>query len=271
MPNSTAAPGPAPVPVPTPVIPTQTPAPAPAPAPTDCGFSCDEKVGTSQPADGNYYLTVFGCWESSTGVRGDPTDNCVPGGLMKVRQAGLCPWDITGAECEVKLIYYTAGGGRWPFLSRLQITNPENGKTVIAIVIDSGPACWVEQNVNHAVIDVSWPVSLYLFGVGHGWKDLATVHVEQVDVLTELGPTDDQEPSIIEPIITAGAYFMKSSVRNGINVRAKPSSDSQLIYMLEKSDTAIYITEIDGEWGYVDTGFLWTSGWVYLGYLDRKG
>lgn len=177
-------------------LPTPHPSPAPgmvefppAPTPTPVLWSCEGKMGTTKPSDHKYFLTSFGCWMDSKGVRHqDGSDNCKPSGLWHVKEAGLCDWSMTGPQCEQFLNYYTADGSRFPYLTRLKITNPENGKSVVAVVIETGPSCWVERNVGGAVIDVSVPVSLYLFGDSRGWREKAIVIVVEVDPSTPLGP-----------------------------------------------------------------------------------
>jgi hypothetical protein len=156
---------------------------------TTTAWSCTGLQGTEQAEDGDYLLTSFGCWRDSGGIaHDDPGDNCIPACLNKATGAGLCDTAESGAECEEKLNYYTANNGRFPCLGRLRISNPDNGKAVVAAVLDAGPACWVEQQTGKAILDASVPVSLHLFGEPHGWSDWAVVHVVEVDGSTPLGP-----------------------------------------------------------------------------------
>jgi hypothetical protein len=69
------------------------------------------------------------------------------------------------------------------------VTNPANGKSVIAVALDYGPGCSGEQNVDMEVLDASGRVDLELFGGPEGSSDHALVHVVQVDDSTPLGPT----------------------------------------------------------------------------------
>ena len=152
-------------------------------------FSCTGSYGTVPVNDGNYYVTEFGCYVDSSGtVHTDPDDNCIPSCLSKARAAGLCPAGSTGPQCEEALDWYTADGARFGCLARLRVTNPANGKTVIAVALDYGPGCPGENGVTHAVLDASGAVDDYLFGGPEGASDRALVHVVQVADTTPLGP-----------------------------------------------------------------------------------
>jgi hypothetical protein len=156
---------------------------------TTTTWSCTAVQGTVKAQDGDYYLTSFGCWTDSSGVtHGDAGDNCIPGCLSTAKTAGVCQSAWTGKQCEEKVNYYTANNGRFPCLQRVRISNPKNGKRVVAVVLDGGPACWVEQKVSKALLDASTPVALHLFGAAQGWSDKALVHVVEVDNSTPLGP-----------------------------------------------------------------------------------
>ena len=261
-------------PTPTPMIMTPVPEPTlPTAAPTMIPWSCDGKVSSVVPEDGIYFATTFGCWTDWMGNKYmDGRDNCVPGCLDQAKRAGLCKWNESGAECEQRVNYYTAGSARYPCLTRLLITDPIGGKAVVAVVLDSGPSCWVEHRVRKAVIDVSRPVSLYLFGTGAGWSNLITVHVDELSSDLPLGPTHSYTPVPVENTITGTAYIMRPNVRNGVNLRHLPSYNSIIKFMLKKIDDfnpQINITRLspDGRWGYVETGYTWRNGWVYMEYL----
>jgi hypothetical protein len=73
-------------------------------------------------------------------------------------------------------------------LARLRLTNPANGKSVVAVALDFGPSCSVESRVSKAVLDASGRVDDYLFGGPRGAGDRALVHVVEVDESTPLGP-----------------------------------------------------------------------------------
>jgi hypothetical protein len=155
---------------------------------TTSNWSCTGSYGTTAVDDGNYYLTEFGCWVDDAGTHTDPDDNCIPACLAKAQAAGLCDQAGSGPTCEEKLSWYTADGARFGCLQRLRVTNPANGKAVIAIALDYGPGCTGENDVQHAVLDASGLVNDYLFGSAQGRSDMALVHVVEVDDTTPLGP-----------------------------------------------------------------------------------
>ncbi len=156
---------------------------------TATNFSCTGSYGTTPVNDGNYYITEFGCYVDASGnVQTDPDDNCIPSCLSKAIAAGLCPSGSTGPACEESINWYTADGARFGCLARLRVTNPANGKAVIALALDYGPGCSGENSVSHAVLDASGRIDDYLFGGPEGASDRALVHVVQVDDSTPLGP-----------------------------------------------------------------------------------
>jgi hypothetical protein len=152
-------------------------------------FTCSGSYGTQRASDGDYYLTAFGCWLDATGgVHTDPADNCIPSCLSQARAAGLCAAGDTGPACEEKITWFTADGARFGCLQRLRVTNPANGKAVIAVALDYGPGCPGENSVGKTVLDASGRVDRYLFGSDQGTVDHALVHVVEVDNATPLGP-----------------------------------------------------------------------------------
>jgi hypothetical protein len=84
--------------------------------------------------------------------------------------------------------WYAADGARFGCLARLRVTNPKNGKACVVVALDYGPSCSVENSVSHAVLDLSGPANLHLFGGAQGAVDKALVHVVEVDPTTPLGP-----------------------------------------------------------------------------------
>ena len=156
---------------------------------TSDGWSCSGSWGTTKSQSGDYFVTAFGCWTDSAGtVHTDPGDNCIPSCLDKARTSGVCKSNESGPACEERVNWFTADGGRFGCLARLKVTNPKNGKAVIAVVLDYGPACWVEQEVSKPLLDASSRVNRQLFGEDHGATDKALVHVIEVDDTTPLGP-----------------------------------------------------------------------------------
>jgi hypothetical protein len=156
---------------------------------TTTTFSCTGTFGTQKAQNGDYYLTSFGCWvDSSNAVHTDPGDNCIPGCFSKATSTGLCSSSQSGATCEEKVDWYVADSARFGCLGRMRVENPKNGKKVIVVALDAGPACWVENDVSHAILDASGRVNEYLFGTQNGYSDKALVHVVEVDPSTPLGP-----------------------------------------------------------------------------------
>lgn len=155
---------------------------------TTTTFKCTGTFGTEKAQNGDYFITSFGCWtDANNVVHTDPGDNCIPGCLTKAQSSGLCK-GMTGPQCEEAVNWYVADSGRFGCLARLRVENPKNGKKVIVVALDAGPACWVEQKVSQAILDASGRVNDALFGTQHGWSDKALVHVVEVDPATPLGP-----------------------------------------------------------------------------------
>jgi hypothetical protein len=154
-------------------------------------WSCTGSYGTTKASDGDYYLTAFGCWKDAQGVsHGDGQDNCIPSCLAQARSSGLCMPGDTGKQCEERVTWYTADAARFGCLARLKVTNPANGKLVIAVALDFGPSCSaVEAKVKKAVLDASGRVDRQLFGSDQGVLDRSLVHVTEVPASTPLGPT----------------------------------------------------------------------------------
>ena len=147
-----------------------------AAASTTTTWSCTGSYqGTTQPADGKYDLTAFGCWVDASGVKhGDSGDNCIPGCLAKAKSAGLCSTSDAGKACEERVSWYVADAGRFGCLQRVKIVNPSNGRAVVAVALDYGPACWVEAKVHKAALDASGHIAnRYLFGADQGVTDKA--------------------------------------------------------------------------------------------------
>jgi hypothetical protein len=156
---------------------------------TATNFDCTGSYGKVAVDDGNYFITSFGCYVDASGqVQTDPGDNCIPSCLAQAQAAGLCVPGSTGPECEESVNWYTADAARFGCLARLRITDPASGKSVVAVALDYGPGCSVENSVSHAVLDTSGRIDDYLFGGAQGASDMTNVHVVQVDDATPLGP-----------------------------------------------------------------------------------
>jgi hypothetical protein len=157
---------------------------------TSSTWSCTGSYGTKQPSDGRYDLTAFGCWTDASGVKhGDSGDNCLPGCFSQAKSAGLCSSSDTGKACEERVSWYVADAGRFGCLQRVKIVNPANGRAVVAVALDYGPACWVEAKVSKPALDASGRVNRYLFGADQGITDKANVVVTLVSSSTPLGPS----------------------------------------------------------------------------------
>jgi len=156
---------------------------------TTATLDCTGSYGKTKAANGDYYITAFGCWLDANGVEHtDPGDNCIPTCLAQAKAAGLCDPAGTGKACEEKVTWYTADAARFGCLARVRITNPATGKSVIAVALDYGPSCTVENGVSKAVLDTSGRIDRYLFGADQGSTDKTLVHVVEVDPSTPLGP-----------------------------------------------------------------------------------
>ncbi len=119
-------------------------------------WTCTGSYATSPTTSSTYSITAFGCWVDASGVRhGDSGDNCIPGCLSQAKSTGLCPSSDSGKSCEERVTWYVADAGRFGCLARVKVTNPKNGKAVIAVALDYGPACWVERKVSRGVLDAS--------------------------------------------------------------------------------------------------------------------
>lgn len=154
-------------------------------------WTCTGSYGTKKASSGDYYITAFGCWKDAAGVsHGDAADNCIPTCLAQAKAAGLCLPGDTGKNCEERVTWFTADAARFGCLARLKVTNPANGKWVIAVALDYGPSCTsVEAKVKKEVLDASGRVDRFLFGSDQGVLDRALVHVTEVAASTPLGPT----------------------------------------------------------------------------------
>jgi hypothetical protein len=130
---------------------------------------CHGTASSSQPSDGDYYLTSFGFTSSDDGIM-----SC-------------------GEYTKDGSWYYAASRQRFGCGSRIQIE--ANGKCVVAETDDYGPDVCVESAAGKPIIDASPLVSEHLFGTkSAGWSDRYAIHVTQVDGSTPLGPCDSSSP-----------------------------------------------------------------------------
>jgi len=165
---------------------------------TETYWTCTGTTGKHVPADGHFYATCFGCWIDEHGNhRGDPSDNCIPWcqGGDPAGYAEVCA-GLSGPACERQIHWYAAGADRYGCFTRIRATNPHNGKSVVLLVIDKGPACWIEDQVDHWVADISYPASYYLFGEPKNAPERADLIIQVVSDTTPLGPDDTPVPFI---------------------------------------------------------------------------
>lgn len=162
-------------------------------------WSCDGTTGATPSPDGSYYVTSFGCWTDQDGeAHADDGDNCLPwcsAGAAEHGTAGeydaLCG-GMSGRDCEESVNWYAAGADRFGCMTRLQVTNPRTGDAAVVVVLDRGPHCRIEDQVDHWVLDLSTPASNYLFGGPTAATERAEVQVEIVPSSTPLGPVRDR-------------------------------------------------------------------------------
>jgi hypothetical protein len=154
--------------------------------PSDGPWSCGGLTGSSTNASGGYFTTSFGCWVDANGTpHSDGGDNCIPAcSLASIGCSGL-----TGPSCERMHNWYSADSDRFGCGSKIQVTNPDNGKSAVLIVIDRGPNCSIENLVDYWVLDMSYPASNYLFGGPTSATERADVQVVVVADSTPVGPT----------------------------------------------------------------------------------
>jgi hypothetical protein len=161
------------------------------------------------------FITTFGCYPREDGKwTFDRDDNCHPGCFEKVCTAeekrlnsqtrnDLPQWTMDGSggkkvrgyykkgdiACEGRIKYFVADSQRFGCGTKVKVTNPANGASVVAMVVDAGPQCRVERKAKGPILDSSGMVNTCLFGShGHGAGDRARVQVEVVSASTPLGP-----------------------------------------------------------------------------------
>jgi hypothetical protein len=164
------------------------------PATVDCAldsdgpWSCTSLTGETTNPERRYFTTSFGCWVDDEGVaHSDAGDNCIPAcSLASIGCDGL-----SGPACERTINWYAADADRFGCGTRLRVTNPDSGDSAVVMVIDRGPNCTIENNVDFWVLDLSYRVSYHLFGGPTSAGEGADVLVEVVDPTTPVGPSAD--------------------------------------------------------------------------------
>lgn len=153
--------------------------------------ACPGAFSTDKSPNDRYGVRTFGCWTSDDGQQVvDPDDaQCTPACFAEAR-TGLakCGSSTSGKDCEWNITWFVAGaGGRFQCLDRVRVTNPANGKSVIAIVLDEGPNCVLERRAGKPLFSVSGRVAVALFGSTTVGDD-AEVEVTSVPASTSEGP-----------------------------------------------------------------------------------
>jgi hypothetical protein len=203
------------------------------------GDTCSHGYYTKPATGGVYYATDFGCSVKEDGTHfSDPGDNCIPGCLAQAQQS-ICAGK-SGPACEYAVTWYVADAARLGCMSRVQVTNPANGKSAVMLVLDYGPACRVEDNVSHAVLDMSYRGIMYLFGEEHGAVDRAKVTVTPVPSSTPLGPTSAPPPDAGAPDsghdsgtggdAGSGASCPVLAYPSGVHIQTYPSAATTASY-----------------------------------------
>ena len=170
------------------------------------GWVCTGVAGVSPSPTGVYYTTSFGCWVDDNGnPRGDGDDNCIPWCEGNAHRFGtddeydaMCG-NLSGPACERETQWYSADADRYGCMTRLKVTNPDNDKAVVVVVLDRGPSCTIERRVRHWVADLSYPTTEYLFGGPTSATERADVTIEIVPMDTPLGPVDTSQPPPAPP------------------------------------------------------------------------
>jgi hypothetical protein len=156
---------------------------------TTSTWSCNGTVGTTKMQNGSYVATAFGCSISANGTPlGDTQDNCIPACLSTLKAQGACTSGMTGKSCEEHINWFSADRNRFGCGNKIRVTNPANGKSAVLMVVDAGPACWVEQEAGTGVLDMSYRATEFLFGGAVGVSEMEKVHVVEVAADTPLGP-----------------------------------------------------------------------------------
>ena len=115
-------------------------------APADYSCNCKSSCCTGVPSNGNYYLTSFCDQSTACGT-----------------SCGNCNWA------------YSTSAMRFGCNAQLQCCK---GSTCTTLrVIDSGPACWVEENAGMPIIDASYSTcKLFTGSTSCGWSDRISIH-----------------------------------------------------------------------------------------------
>jgi len=158
---------------------------------------CSGSFDTHESPTGAYFVTDFGC--SSSPLFTDSSDNCCPSGVVVAASDGLCAAGTTTSgctdsvgtsasiACERAVNWFSTGGSTYGLGTKLELTRPDTGTSVVVFVLDNGPACYREQQFGGFALDISYPAIIALYGEEEGVSDRATVTVKVVPASTPLG------------------------------------------------------------------------------------
>ena len=178
---------------------------------------CSGEFDTNANPTGVYFVTDFGC--SSSPSFTDTSDNCCPSGVVQASATGLCPTGVTtegctssvgtssAIACEREVNWFSTGGSAFGLGTRLRLTRPDTGVSVVVFVIDNGPACFREQQFGGYALDISYPAIMALYGQEEGVSDRAVVEVTVLASNAPLGPDTGSAPAgpVIAAVPEAGA------------------------------------------------------------------
>jgi hypothetical protein len=175
-------------------------------SPTSGWNGCSGSFDTHESPTGAYFVTDFGC--SSSPHFTDTSDNCCPSGVAQAAAVGLCNAGTTTAgcsdsvgttsaiACERAVNWFSTGGSTFGLGTRLRLTRPDNGTSVVVFVIDNGPACYREKQFGGFALDISYPAIMALYGSEEGVSDRKTVNVTVVSASTPLGVAGATMPQL---------------------------------------------------------------------------
>jgi hypothetical protein len=214
------------------------------------GFpGCSGSFNDNPSPTGSYYATDFGC--SSNPYFTDPGDTCGSAAcIQSAYDEGVCSSGESNADCQRAVNWYSVGGASYGCGTRLEVSNPANGKSVVVMVLDNGPSCTVENDADYWVLDVSYPTIMYLFGSEEGWSDHALIQANVVASTTPLGPTSGSPPP--PPADDAGSADTGSSsgdAGTGMGDDAAPSGNCELAGQSYGANTCTETQQCDdGAW-----------------------
>ena len=133
-------------------------------SPSSGWTGCSGTFDAHASPTGAYFVTDFGC--SSSPAFTDSADNCCPSGVVQAAAAGLCKSGVTTAgctsdvgtssaiACERAVNWFSTGGTAFGLGTRLRLTRPDTGTSVVVFVIDNGPACSREEQFGGYALDI---------------------------------------------------------------------------------------------------------------------